>query len=93
MDIELTPDQRAFAQRAIESGRFKSEAEAIQEALAFWEDRERRRAELFLSLEEARASLARGEGREITKESMEQLAAEIEARGRARRLAELKEKR
>jgi putative addiction module CopG family antidote len=46
MDIELTPDQRAFAQRAIESGRFKSEAEAIQEALAFWEDRERLLAEL-----------------------------------------------
>jgi putative addiction module CopG family antidote len=90
MDIELTPDQKAFAQRAIESGRFQSEAEAIREALALWEERERQRAEFLLSLDEARASLARGEGREITKESMEQLTSEIEARGRARLLAVLR---
>jgi len=30
MNVELTPDQRAFAQRAIESGRFSREEEAVQ---------------------------------------------------------------
>ena len=89
MDVELTPDQRAFARRAIESGRLHSEREAVQEALAIWEERERQRAEFLLTLNDARASLARGEGRIITDESMRQLAAEVKERGRARLLAEL----
>jgi len=33
MNVELTPDQRAFIRRAIESGRFRREEEAVQEAL------------------------------------------------------------
>jgi hypothetical protein len=54
-----------------------------------WEDRERQRAEFLLSLDDARASLARGEGRLITQDSMRDLAAEVKERGRARLLAEL----
>ncbi len=83
MDVELTPDQKAFAQRAIESGRLQSERDAVQEALALWEERERQRTEFLLTLEEAEASLARGEGRIITQESMRQLAADVKERGRA----------
>jgi Arc/MetJ-type ribon-helix-helix transcriptional regulator len=41
MDVQLTPDQKAFARRAIESGRLHSEQDAVQEALALWEERER----------------------------------------------------
>ena len=89
MDVHLTPDQQAFARRAIENGRLHSEQDAVQEALALWEERERQRAEFLLSLEDARASLARGEGRIITEESMRQLAREVNERGRARLLAEL----
>ena len=89
MQVDLTPDQKAFAQRAIESGRLHSEADAVQEALALWEERERQRAEFLSSLEEARASIARGEGRAITQESMRQLASEVKECGRARLLAEL----
>lgn len=89
MEVQLTSDQKAFARRAVESGRLKSEEEAVQQALALWEGRERRRVEFLATLDEARASLARGEGREITPESMQQLSAEIKARGRARLLAEL----
>lgn len=89
MQVDLTPDRKAFAQRAIESGRLHSEADAVQEALALWEDRERQRAEFLSSLEEARASIARGEGRIIAQESMRQLASEVKERGRARLLAEL----
>ena len=89
MEVQLTSDQKAFARRAVESGRLKSEEEAVQQALALWEGRERRRVEFLATLDEARASLARGEGREITPESMQRLSAEIKARGRARLLAEL----
>lgn len=89
MQIDLTPDQKAFARHAIESGRLRSEEDAVEEALALWEERERQRAEFLLTLEDARASLARGEGRVITQESMRQLAGEVKERGRARLLAEL----
>jgi len=88
MNVELTPDQRAFVQRAIESGRFSREEEAIEEALALWEERERRRLEILAMLDEADASLARGGGREITEESMKALAEEIKERGRRRLAAE-----
>ena len=89
MDVQLTSDQKAFARRAIESGRLHSEQDAVQEALALWEERERQRAEFLLTLDDARASLARGEGRVITQENMQQLASEVKERGRGRLLAEL----
>ena len=93
MDVQLTADQKAFARRAIESGRLHSEEDAVQEALALWEDRERRRTEFLLTLDHAKASLARGEGRVITEESMRQLSDEVKERGRARLLAELTTRR
>jgi Arc/MetJ-type ribon-helix-helix transcriptional regulator len=89
MEIYLTPDQRAFARRAIESGRLHSEQEAVQEALALWEERERQRMEFLLTVEDAKASLARGKGRDITQQSVQQLAQEVKERGGARLLAEL----
>ena len=84
MDVHLTPDQKAFARRAIESGRLHSEQDAVQEALALWEERERQRTEFLLTLDDARASLARGEGRVITRESMRELAEEVKERGQVR---------
>jgi Arc/MetJ-type ribon-helix-helix transcriptional regulator len=89
MEVKLTPDQKAFALRAVEAGRLRSEEDAVQEALALWEERERKRVEFRATLDDARASLARGEGREITPESMRELAAEVRTRGRARLIAEL----
>lgn len=88
MNVELTPDQRAFVQKAIESGRFTREEEAIEEALALWERRERRRLEIIAMVEEAEASLARGEGIPITEESMKALAEETKQRLRRRIEAE-----
>ena len=89
MKVELTSDQRAFARRAVEAGRLQSEDDAVHEALALWEERERRRVEFRATIDEARASLARGEGREITPESMRELSAEVKERGRARLITEL----
>lgn len=89
MEVQLTTDQRAFARRAVETGRLNSEEEAVQEALALWEDRERRRLGFLASLDDSRAALARGEGRAITRESMRELARDVKERGRARLIAEL----
>ncbi len=62
MEVHLTPDQEAFIRQAIESGRLQHQEDAVKEALALWEERERTRAEILASLDEAEASLARGEG-------------------------------
>lgn len=69
MQVEVTRDQKALAQLAVESGRLNSEIDAVQEALSLWKERERQRIEFVSSLEEARASIARNEGRVINEES------------------------
>jgi len=88
MEVQLTPDQQALVRQAIESGRLHSEGAAVQEALSLWEDRERARAELIASLDEAEASIDRGEGRIVTRESMRELAAEVKRDVRARLAAD-----
>ena len=84
MEVQLTPDQEKFVRRAIESGRFRGPQDAVQEALALWEVRERKRGELLASLAEAEAALARGEGLVITEESMRALAEKTKQHGQAR---------
>lgn len=89
MEVQLTSDQLAFARRAVEAGRLRSEESAVEEALALWEERERRRLELQATIDESRAAFARGDGRVITQQSVRDLCAEVKERGRARLLAEL----
>lgn len=84
MNVELTPDQQAFVQKAIESGRLASVEEAIEQALSLWERRERRRLEIIAMIDDAEASLARGEGRVFTKETTPALIAEHKERLRQR---------
>ena len=84
MNVQLTPNQHNLVRQAIASGRLHDEQQAIQEALALWEDRELARAELITSLDEAEASIDRGEDIEITPEAMRTLAEDIKQRGRAR---------
>ncbi len=88
MEVQLTPDQKAFVQQAIETGRLLREEDAIKEALSLWEERERTRAEILAAVDEAEASLSRGEGLVITQESMRELAGKVKQRGRARLAAE-----
>jgi Arc/MetJ-type ribon-helix-helix transcriptional regulator len=90
MEVRLTDDQKAFIRDAIESGRISREEDAVREALSLWENRERRRAEILASVDEAEAAFARGEGRRITtREETLQLADEIKRGGLARLKAEL----
>jgi Arc/MetJ-type ribon-helix-helix transcriptional regulator len=88
MEVELTPDQKAFARHAIDAGRIHHEEDVVQEALALWERRERTRSEILAMVDSAEASLARGEGRVVTEQSMSELAGEVSRRGRARLAAE-----
>jgi putative addiction module CopG family antidote len=84
MEIQLSPDQRAFVRQAIESGRLQHEEDAVREALALWEERERTRAEILAAIDQAENSLAGGNGRIITQQSMRDLAKEVKQRGRNR---------
>jgi Arc/MetJ-type ribon-helix-helix transcriptional regulator len=84
MELELTPEQQEFVWRAIQSARIHSAEAAVEEALGLWVERERRRAEILAAVDEAEASLARGEGRIITRESMQELAEQGHLRGFAR---------
>jgi len=83
MEVHLTPDQDAFIRLGIEAGRFERAEDAVQEALALWEARERKRIEILDAVDAAEASLARGAGRSITEASMGDLAADVKRRGRA----------
>jgi putative addiction module CopG family antidote len=84
MEVHLTSDQKAFVRQAIQSGRLRREEDVVKEALSLWEERERTRAEILAAVDEAEASLARGEGRIVTQESMRELADDVKRRGRAR---------
>lgn len=70
--------------------RLRREEDAVKEALSLWEERERRRAGIIAAVDAAEASLARGEGRVITRESMRELVEGVKQRGRARLAAEQK---
>ncbi len=84
MEIQLTPNQEAFVRQALQTGRLQRAEDAVTEALLLWEEREAERAEFLASLDEAKASLARGEGVPITQESMRALAEDVKQRGRER---------
>jgi Arc/MetJ-type ribon-helix-helix transcriptional regulator len=88
MEVQLTPGQRALANQAIQSGRISREEDAVKEALALWEERERTRAEILAAVDEAEASLAQDGGGIITEQSMRELAEDVKRRGRLRLAAE-----
>ena len=89
MEVDFTPDQKAFVRKGIEMGRFHNEEEAVQEALLLWEERERRRLTILTAVDKSETSLANGKGRTVsTHEEARQLAADVKARGLARLTAE-----
>jgi Arc/MetJ-type ribon-helix-helix transcriptional regulator len=88
MQIDLTPEQQDFVRQAVASGRFERPEDAVQAAMTLWVERERRRAEILAAVDSAKASIDRGEGSEITLESMRALAEDVKRRGRAQLAAE-----
>jgi putative addiction module CopG family antidote len=84
MQIELTPAQNSFIELGIQEGRFRDSDEAIRQALAQWEKRERARVELLASLDLAEQSLEAGEGEEYTVDNLNELVESVKKRGIAR---------
>lgn len=83
-DFAIDSEMEALIRQAIASGRLHTPEEAAREAWELWAERERRRAEILAAVDEAEASLARGEGSRITtRKEMAQFADEIEQRGLA----------
>lgn len=83
MEVRLISDEEAFVRQGIQSGRLLRAEDSVEQALSLWEERERKRAELLVTLDEAEACLARGHGRVVTEESMRELAEEVKQRGRS----------
>jgi hypothetical protein len=82
MEMQTTPDERAFASEAAESEtQPPSEIESLAE---FVEGQDRERVEFKASLDEARALMARGELLTITRETVWKLAEQVNARARER---------
>jgi len=84
MEIELTPEQDSFVHLGIEQGRFRHAEDAVKDALALWEKRERARVELLAALDEAEQSLDMGEGKTYTSDSIHELAEAVGRRGVAK---------
>jgi Arc/MetJ-type ribon-helix-helix transcriptional regulator len=85
MQIDFTPDQREFARRAIASGRFRREEDAVKEALSLWEERERSRIEILAALDEAERDLSAGRYADYSHEDSSRLAQELKSEARALR--------
>ncbi len=88
MKIDLTSEQQDFVRQAVASGRFTRPEDAVQAAMDLWIERERRRSEILVAVDLAKASLDRGEGTEITFDAMRELAEEIKRNGRTQVSAE-----
>jgi len=84
MQIELSPEQDSLVHLGIEEGRFRQPEDAVRDALAQWEKRERARVELIASLDLAAQSLDAGEGTTYTMETIHELVEEVERRGKAK---------
>ena len=84
MEIELTPEQDSLVNLGIEQGRFQRREEAVRDAMALWEKRERARIELLAELEAGESST---EDEDIVLDSDEAVVAffeDVKQRGRAR---------
>ncbi|HEY5254143.1 MAG TPA: hypothetical protein VIJ53_05805 [Acidobacteriaceae bacterium] len=82
MEVHLTPEQEGFVRQAIASGRLRREEDALQEALALWEARERNRVEILAALDEAESDLESGSFSDHTDASLSQLAGELKREAR-----------
>ncbi len=85
MEVHLTPDQEAFVRQAIASGRLQCEEEAVQEAIALWEERERNRGAILTALDEAEGDLNAGRFNDYTEASLSGLAEDLKVEARALR--------
>ena len=84
MQVQLTPEQSSFVDLGIQEGRFRNSEEAVLQALALWERRERARVELLASLDLAEQSLDAGEGETYSAEALHELVESVKQRAIAK---------
>lgn len=85
MEVRLTAKQEELIRQAVASGRLAKPEQALHEALALWEDYERRRAELNGLLDEGEADLEAGRYTDYDEESSKNLVEELISEARALR--------
>jgi putative addiction module CopG family antidote len=82
VEVRFTPDQEAFIRQGIAQGRYQSPEDAVRDAMARWEARERQRLELFAALDQAEDDLNSGFYTDRTNETLPALAAELKREAR-----------
>ena len=82
MEVQLTPDQEAFIQKAVASGRYATAEAAVRDAMARWEEGERARFELLAALDEAEADLKAGRYVDYSNATLPTLAEELKREAR-----------
>lgn len=84
MTVEIPADLQQFVHKIVADGSYKSEAEAVSQALRLLENRQRRIEELRREIQPALDRLDRGEGIEIhSEEELDRFFEDVKARGRA----------
>lgn len=83
MHFEPTPDQQAFIHRAIASGRYRSAEDTLRDAMARWEEDERRLIELLAALDEAENDIGTKHYADYANDTLPQLADELKREARA----------
>jgi putative addiction module CopG family antidote len=82
MQVDLTVEQEAFIQQAIAIGRYRTAEDAVQDAMARWEESERRHLKLVAALDDAESDLAAGRYSDYTNETLPDLAVELKNEAR-----------
>jgi antitoxin ParD1/3/4 len=85
MEVRLTPEQERLIQAAVAEGRYGNAEEALKDALALWQENERRLVELRALIAEGDRDLAEGRYTEYDDESIKTLADELISEARALR--------
>jgi len=87
MEVTLTPSQEILIQRAIELGRYRSTEDAVRDAMARWEERERQRIDLTTDIGRAETELKSGWYSDYTDDTLPLLAEELKSEARQMRAA------
>jgi Arc/MetJ-type ribon-helix-helix transcriptional regulator len=84
MEIELTPEQDSLVSLGIEQGRFRHREDAVRDAMALWEERERAQIELLAELEAGEGSFDEADPVLDSDEAVAAFFDDIKLRGRAK---------
>lgn len=82
MQVNISLDQEALIRRAIISGRYRNIVDAVNDAMARWEQDEWARIEILASLDEAEADLRAGRYSDYADSDLPGLARELKRAAR-----------